>query len=168
MRIRGTNKAGNEIKLDMTSMIDIVFQLLAYFILTFKITSMEGDFSVNMPMAANTSQQIMENLDKTIVVRLTRTADGNVGPIDVDFGADHQSFADELRFQRLRDYVKSLVLQPSDPAAGGEYEVEFDIDRDLAYDFTIRAVEAVSGEPLGGGRITPLIEKIRFRDNRPQ
>lgn len=168
MRIRGTNKPGNDIKLDMTSMIDIVFQLLAYFVLTFKVTSMEGDFSVNMPMAANVSQQMMEKLDKTIVVRLTRTADGNVGPIDVDYGADHQSFSDELRFQRLRDYVKSLVLQPRDPSAGGEFEVEFDIDRDLAYDFTIRAIEAVSGEPQDGGRITPLVEKIRFRDNRQQ
>lgn len=166
MRIRGTNKLGDGIKLDMTSMIDIVFQLLAYFIMTFKVTSMEGDFSVNMPLAADSAQQIMETLDKTIVVHLTRAADGNVGPIDVDFGSDHQSFADALRFQRLRDYVKTLVHQPGDPAGASEFEVEFDIDRDLAYDFTIRAVEAVSGEPLGGGRIATLIEKIRFRDNR--
>ena len=166
MRIRGTNKSGSDIKLDMTSMIDIVFQLLAYFVMTFKVSTMEGDFSVNMPMATGDAPQIMETLDKTIVVRLTRTADGNVGPIDVDFGSDHQSFSDEFRFQRLRDYVKSLVHQSNDPAAASTYEVEFDIDRDLAYDFTIRAIEAVSGEPLGGGRIIPLIEKIRFKDNR--
>jgi biopolymer transport protein ExbD len=168
MRIRGTGKTSGGIKLDMTSMIDVVFLLLAYFILTFEITSMEGDFSVNMPLASDATQQIMETLDQTIVVHLTRTADGNVGPIDVDFGSDHQSFSDEFRFQRLRDFVKSLVLQRPDPAAASEIEVEFDIDRDLAYDFTIRAVEAVSGEPLGGGRIATLIEKIRFRDNRPQ
>jgi biopolymer transport protein ExbD len=150
----------------MTSMIDIVFQLLAYFIMTFKVTTMEGDFNVNMPLATDSSQQIMETLDKTIVVHLTRTADGNVGPIDVDFGSEHHSFSDEFRFQRLRDFVKSLVHQQADPAAASEFEVEFDIDRDLAYEYTINAVEAVSGEPLGGGRIATLIEKIRFRDNR--
>lgn len=168
MRIRGTDKMGDGVKLDMTSMIDIVFQLLAYFIMTFKVTSMEGDFTVNMPLATDSAQLIMETLDKTIVVRLSRTADGNVGPIDVDFGSAHKSFSDEFRFQRLRDYVKSLVLQSGDPTASSTYEVEFDIDRDLAYDFTIRAVEAVSGEPTGGGHITTLIEKIRFKDNRPR
>lgn len=166
MRIRHSNKAGNEIKLDMTSMIDIVFQLLAYFIMTFKVTSMEGDFSVNMPLAAEGATSMTETLDKTIIVHLRRTAEGSIGPIDVELGSDRKSFTDEFRYQRLRDYVKSLVLQSADPAATGSFEVEFDIDRDLAYDYTIRGIEAVSGDPQGGGRIIPLIEKIRFRDNR--
>jgi biopolymer transport protein ExbD len=166
MRIRGSDKVSEGVKLDMTSMIDIVFQLLAYFIMTFKVTSMEGDFGVNMPLATSSAAQMTESLDKTIIVHLRRTPDGGVGPIDVDFGSEHKSFSDQLRFQQLRNYVKSLVLSNSDPASRGQYEVEFDIDRDLAYDFTIRGVEAVSGDPQGGGRITPLIEKIRFRDNR--
>ena len=166
MRIRNTNKSGHEIKLDMTAMIDIVFQLLAYFIMTFKVTSMEGDFSVNMPLNVEAKSSMTETLDKTIVVHLRRSADGSIGPIDIDFGSDRKSFSDEFRFQRLRDYVKSLVLQSGDPASSSSYEVEFDIDRDLAYDFTIRAVESVSGESQGGGRVLPLIEKIRFRDNR--
>jgi biopolymer transport protein ExbD len=168
MRIRGTNKSGDGIRLDMTSMIDIVFQLLAYFIMTFKVTSMEGDFSVNMPLANPGASAMTETLDKTIVVHLRRTADGGIGPIDVDFGADRKTFSDERRYQRLREYVKSQLLTAGDPAAAAQYEVEFDIDRDLAYEYTIRAVEAVSGEAQGGGRIATLIEKIRFRDNRQQ
>jgi biopolymer transport protein ExbD len=166
MRIRGSDKPNEGVTLQMTSMIDIVFLLLAYFIMTFKVTSMEGDFAVNMPLASEGASQMTETLDKTIIVHLPRSVDGSVGPIDVEFGSDRKTFSDELRYQRLRDYVKSLVLQAGDPTASSQYEVEFDIDRDLAYDFTIRGVEAVSGEPQPGGQILPLIEKIRFRDNR--
>lgn len=35
----------------MTPMIDIVFQLLVFFIMTFKIVSQEGDFHIKMPVA---------------------------------------------------------------------------------------------------------------------
>ena len=33
----------------MTPMIDVVFQLLAFFVLTFRIVSPEGEFGVTMP-----------------------------------------------------------------------------------------------------------------------
>ncbi|MFT5528125.1 MAG: biopolymer transport protein ExbD, partial [Pirellulaceae bacterium] len=53
MKVRN-NKLGpdEEIELQMTPMIDIVFQLLVFFIMTFKIVAMEGDFNIKMPMAA--------------------------------------------------------------------------------------------------------------------
>ena len=52
MQIRNANKAGEKIELQMTPMIDIVFQLLVFFIMTFKIVSMEGDFNIRMPAAS--------------------------------------------------------------------------------------------------------------------
>ena len=42
MQIRNANNEGEKIELQMTPMIDIVFQLLVFFIMTFKIVSMEG------------------------------------------------------------------------------------------------------------------------------
>ena len=36
----------------MTPMIDIVFNLLIFFVMTFKITAPEGDFNVKMPAQA--------------------------------------------------------------------------------------------------------------------
>ena len=39
-----------EIKMNMTSMIDIVFQLLVFFVMTFNPPQYEGDFSVKMPL----------------------------------------------------------------------------------------------------------------------
>ena len=41
-----------KISIDMTPMIDIVFQLLSFFIFTLKISAQEGDFMIKMPLAA--------------------------------------------------------------------------------------------------------------------
>ena len=47
MRLRARSTAA--VAIDMTPMIDIVFQLLVFFILTLQITAVEGDFNVRMP-----------------------------------------------------------------------------------------------------------------------
>ena len=52
MKIRNTGGEGEKIELQMTPMIDIVFQLLVFFIMTFKIVAMEGDFNIRMPAAS--------------------------------------------------------------------------------------------------------------------
>ena len=53
MKIRHTTSSGSErIVLQMTPMIDVVFQLLVFFIFTFRIVAQEGDFHVKMPAAA--------------------------------------------------------------------------------------------------------------------
>ena len=42
----------DKIPIDMTPMIDIVFQLLTFFVMTLKIVEAEGDFNIKMPLAA--------------------------------------------------------------------------------------------------------------------
>ena len=39
-----------ETKLQMTSMIDVVFLLLAFFVVTYKTPEVEGDFNIRMPI----------------------------------------------------------------------------------------------------------------------
>ena len=41
-----------DVIVQMTPMIDIVFQLMCFFLFTFKIVLPEGDFSIRMPSAA--------------------------------------------------------------------------------------------------------------------
>ena len=47
-------KAGfpDKIPIDMTPMIDIVFQLLTFFCMTLRVSAAEGDFNIKMPLAA--------------------------------------------------------------------------------------------------------------------
>ena len=50
MKIRGKRPSKDEkIELQMTPMIDIVFQLLVFFIMTFNVVAQEGDFNIRMP-----------------------------------------------------------------------------------------------------------------------
>ena len=52
MRIRHGTTTLDKIELQMTPMIDIVFQLNMFFLFTFKIVLPEGDFNIRMPSAA--------------------------------------------------------------------------------------------------------------------
>ena len=45
-------EAAAKVPIDMTPMIDIVFQLLTFFVMTLKIATSEGDFNIKMPRAA--------------------------------------------------------------------------------------------------------------------
>ena len=52
MKIRNTGRGEQETNLQMTAMIDIVFLLLVFFVMTFKIIAPEGDFNIKMPAQA--------------------------------------------------------------------------------------------------------------------
>src|SRR5688572_7835031 len=80
-----------KINIDMTPMIDIVFQLLSFFIFTLKITAQEGDFMIKMPLAA--PQAATTDIDQVppIKVRLVAGVDGSCQDIimnDRSFGRD--------------------------------------------------------------------------------
>ena len=49
MARRRKQSKGEKLETNMSAMIDIVFQLLIFFMLTLKIVEPEGDFNVNMP-----------------------------------------------------------------------------------------------------------------------
>lgn len=49
MKVRGSGGEAEKIEPQMAPMIDVVFQLLIFFMLTLKIIEPEGDFPINMP-----------------------------------------------------------------------------------------------------------------------
>ncbi len=105
-----------EIKLNMTAMIDIVFQLLVFFIMTFKVVAMEGDFNIRMPLATtDMTENIEEELPELITVKLRAGENGNINSILVD---DNETFADENMFLDLTDYVEQRVAGEGDPGIG--------------------------------------------------
>jgi biopolymer transport protein ExbD len=57
MKVRNSGGKNEKVEIPMTPMIDIVFQLLVFFIMTFKIVSQEGDFNIKMPLAAPSERQ---------------------------------------------------------------------------------------------------------------
>ncbi len=151
-----------DIKVDLTAMIDIVFQLLTFFIMTFNASSMEGDFTIRMPLATTNAEQMDIVLPDLITVELRAGNNGNISSIVAD---GNETYIEGDMFQRLTDYVETQLAGVGDPESAKKTEVEFDIDFGLKYSYTVTAIEAVSGRVQPDGSIKKLIEKIKFKDN---
>ena len=162
MKVRRHRGAGEEkVELQMTPMIDIVFQLLIFFIMTFKIVSLEGDFNIKMPLAAPSEGLPDEDKLPPMKVRLRAGGSGQLAQIslnDNNFGTN---------FESLHNYIISIVGDERGPGSVQETaEVELDCDYNLRYDNVIQAVTAVSGFVDENGDIVKLVEKIKFAPPR--
>ena len=165
MRKRGFDSENEEIKLNMTAMIDIVFQLLVFFILTFKVVVMEGDFKVKMPLNTD-DQSVIDELPTVIRVQLLAGEDGKISRIiaDDDLGSI-QEFSSTTMYQDLTGFIEEAISGEGDPTEGSETEVEFDIDYGLEYAYTVQGIESVSGKVNSDGTVKKLISRIKFKDN---
>jgi biopolymer transport protein ExbD len=154
-----------KIETQMAPMIDVVFQLLIFFMLTLKIIEPEGDFNINMPLGAPSEQ----------------TKDINLADIKVRLEANPQSGQlTKLKFGQT--VLGENAAGMSEPEVAGAFanlnkqielvsnrlgpnkkdqEVEIDADFGLHYQYGIRAVSACTGK-MQDGTLTRFIEKIKF------
>lgn len=155
MKIRHASRDVERVDLPMTPMIDVVFQLLVFFIMNLKITALEGDFNVKMPAASTQAGPV--DVEQTLPMRLRLTSDeqGKLTAIRLD-ERQFQTF-DELHAEIMRRYMTDAG--PSGAAATAE--VQLDCDPQLNYEYTIAAITALSGH-RDGDNIIRLVEKINF------
>ena len=114
-----TSKLVSKIDINMTPMIDIVFQLLAFFIMTLKIVQPEGDFDVRMPLGAAAAAAPDEEQIPPIRIRLTAGETG-LGGIEMNGTA-------VASFEELQERVIALVGLDSGPnSIADKTEVELD------------------------------------------
>ena len=59
-----------KVAVNMTPMIDVVFQLMIFFMLTFNIIAPEGDFDVRMPLGKSSAEPLDDLQLPPIQVRL--------------------------------------------------------------------------------------------------
>lgn len=69
------SKLVSKIDINMTPMIDVVFQLLTFFMLTLKSVVVEGDFNIRMPLGASAGAA-EDNPIPPIILKMTATPDG--------------------------------------------------------------------------------------------
>ena len=141
----------------MTPLIDVVFLLLTFFIITFKITAPEGDFGIKMPQTAGGGIAPAVTLSETVRVRLVADAAGNLADIQVgsnNFGPNPQ---------RLREQIIKLVGTTPTVQERENWEVVIDYDRHLRYQYAMDAISAISGY-WSGGQMIPLIDKVYFAE----
>ncbi len=152
-------KTGNLSKVDipMAPMIDIVFQLLIFFMLNLKIVAPEGNFNVNMPIGAPASAA-NENQLTDIKVKLQADANGNL--VQLRFG-DIPLGNDDRAFEKLNQEILDLVGRPG-AAKPKDIEVEIDADYDLRYEYIIKAVSKCTGRIDSKGQVIRFVEKVKF------
>ena len=158
MKFRHSRTANDKTELSMTSMIDIVFLLLVFFVMTFKISAQEGDFNVKMPL--QDSGAPADNTQVPLKLRLKADADGNLNEIVLN---DTQSFGTD--WAQLRGYVVQLVGDQAGPTDEEGPEVEIDLDTNLHYVHVIEAITAVTGY-RSGNDVVRLIDRIKFAKKR--
>ena len=158
MKIRKSAASGSDkVEMNMTSMIDVVFQLLTFFVMTFKIASVEGDFNIKMPLAAAASSASVDPMPP-IKIRLLSDAQGVLAGIQM--GERGLGSFSELNLEILKLVGPGGGAGPSEEES--PYEVEIDADYNLRYENVIAAITAVSGYVDKEGHIVKLIEKLKF------
>src|SRR3954451_24390865 len=145
----------DKIPIDMTPMIDIVFQLLTFFCMTLRVSAAEGDFNIKMPLAAPKAGLPDPNQLPPIKVRMRADANGNL----IDLALNDRSFNGADRWRQLHNHIASLVGEGSLAASA---EVELDCDFNLKYAHVIEAITSVSGSVTPDGQVIKLVEKIKF------
>ena len=151
---RRDNRDEERIELQMTPMIDIVFQLLVFFVMTFKIVTQEGDFNVKMPLASNSGANVDPSVPP-LKLRLTADNEGNL----IGIRLNDNTFA---RFQDLHLHIISIVGGDQPDSFRESAEIEIDADYQLRYEYVIEAITAVTGYRTPEKEVVKLIEKIRF------
>jgi biopolymer transport protein ExbD len=144
----------DKIAIDMTPMIDCVFQLITFFMLTIKSVIPEGDFDIRMPLGA--SAGAAPETPPTIVrIKMTAGPGGDLAGISMNGSGVGD-------FDQLRQKIIGLVGVNTGPGGAENTEVELDCDYGLKYVNVVKAITAVSGAPQGDGQIVELIKKIKF------
>jgi len=155
MKIRNRDdRSDDKIELQMTPMIDIVFQLLVFFIMTFKIVTQEGDFNIKMPLAAASGAEV-DNTALDMTLKLTSNAEGDLTGIKLNDNAF-------VGFDDLHRHVIGLVGGDQPDSFRESAEIEIDADFQLRYEYVIEAITAVTGYRTPENEVVKLIEKIRF------
>lgn len=171
MKIRNRNPTADKIESQMTPMIDVVFQLLIFFLLTLKIVEPEGDFNINMPLGRPAEASVTDAELQPLKVRLEAGADGELQRLlfnDRDFGGGPDAF--DLLNGEVNKVVQALQnVGPANADRGAEaQEVELDPDFALDYKYVISAISACSGRMTAEGTTVPLLSRIKFAQIREE
>lgn len=165
--IRNINLKQQSVKLNMTSMIDVVFLLLAFFVITYKTPEVEGDFEIRMPAQVQSNQ--LPDLDELspVSIRLTADASGNLNGIW--FGSNSLGVDMQKLRQTVFDYIKNedinfqtAINGTQTPSFNQDLEIELDWEENLRYRFVMEAITAVTGYLNNENQVIKLVEKIKF------
>lgn len=157
IRTRSTVRSG--VDLNMTPMIDVVFQLLTFFLMTFRVAAVEGDFELRLPAPdrPGLADEALRNVER-IVVRIQSDANGE--PTSLQLGTQSIPIGpgafNRLRAEFLRTAAQALAAGRPLPT------LEIDADDGLQYEYVARTIAAASPRIDERGNPAPLVQAVHF------
>ncbi len=189
------SKLAGKVPVDMTAMIDVVFQLLTFFMLTLKSVVVEGDFNIRMPLGASAAPADDVPIPP-LVLKMTATPEGRLAGVQMGgksiagqdllgelggadamleaAGGDKAGLAQARKAkqqaaERLTATIQAQIVESfgNDLSRAELTELELDCDPGLKYDHVVSAITAASGI-VQGTEVVPLIQKIKFAPPKKQ
>ena len=153
------SSASSKVEIPMAPMIDIVFQLLIFFMLNLKIVAPEGDFKINLPRSGGPS----EIHDISLKVGLRSDPQGHLTQVTL---AGRDLGSDDAAFERLNQEILRIIGQPGS-LIGRELEVELDADYETQHQYVVKAISRCTGrfDPQTNS-VTRYVERVKFASPR--
>lgn len=148
-RFQAAGRAAAPAKVDvqLTSMIDVVFQLLAFFLVTFRVAAVEGDFQLRLPKADRTPGFCHQTERCTVRVVADERGELDVWRLDSRASGNGRRSLPRLRAEALRSVNISREAGQEAP------EFELRLDDQLRYEHAHAVIEALGGPEFQGAKL---------------
>lgn len=153
---RNSPPNSDKVEQNMTAMIDVVFQLLTFFVMSFRVAAQEGDFSIKMPLAKGDRVVDLENRSLPLKLQLIADVNGELSSIRLN----STPISSQQPWEQLQNRVFTLVDQATPDPAPAELEIQ--CDAHLKYAYVIDAMSAVSGYTDQAGDYVKMIDSVKF------
>jgi biopolymer transport protein ExbD len=164
MNRRRKRSGPEEVTLNLAAMLDMAFQLLAFFILTFKPNPVEAQIKLNLPVSV--SDPILNPVDqpqvddpqqvgaRTLSLTIVAAPDGRVASISVGFQKLCDGPLDPARLRRLDRRLKEVFGIP-----GAFDQVLVRVGKHLHYGELMKVIDVCTRQKLSDGT---AVNKISF------
>ncbi len=147
-----------KIVIPMAPMINVIFLLLIFSMLSMKIVSPDERFNINLPASAPSNAQSHVGRHD-IKVGLESDRDGNLTQLTLG-GTNLGN--DEAAFDRLSKEILLLIGRPGLPQTK-DIEVELDADYECQYQYVAKAMSRCTGKSdPQTQQVARYVEKIKF------
>lgn len=164
-RHRKKRGSGN-VELNLAAMLDMAFQMLAFFVFTFKPAPTEGQLSMNLPPPVPVTQVKAENPtegggsgqgsdENTLNIFITANDRGDADLVKIGLRPVSKGMLNKVALRTLTDELKQMfgdALIPFD-------RIQLAVDPRLRYDELMKVVDVCTKQKLPNGE---LLQRISF------
>lgn len=168
MSRRRNRRRHSDVELNLAAMLDMAFQLLTFFILTFHPSPIEGELQLRLPPPLPATE--VKPLDDaaaadtpgsspaySLVIRIESDPQGNVSQLKLGPRVVFQGAATEVRLHELDRLLRDLFS-----IQRGEYEqVLIRVGPELHYQELMKVVDVCTRQKLPDGK---RLQKISFQE----